>query len=370
MRIASYNVENLFARAKALNLDTWAEGRPILERFAELNELFEEEVYTDDIKRRMLQLLKDLKIDKANDSKFVTLRENRGQLTRYSTIGGTRIVAGGRADWVGWLELKTEVINETATRNTAQVVRDIDADVVGVVECESRNALQQFSTKLLPSVGAGAYEQTMLIDGNDDRGIDVGLMATRGHRIGWMRSHVDDQTTTGERVFSRDCPEYSIWAPSGEVVWLLINHFKSKGYGTKDASDRKRWLQAETVRLIYERLKAEGAQHIVVMGDLNDDPSSEALRPLLADSGLRDISEHEGFQHDGRPGTYQRGGAKEKLDYILLSPALFARMQRGGVWRKGVWGPNKSPAWEVYPEMKTPYHAASDHAALWCDVAV
>lgn len=31
MRIGSYNVENLFARAKALNLATWEEGRPILQ---------------------------------------------------------------------------------------------------------------------------------------------------------------------------------------------------------------------------------------------------------------------------------------------------------------------------------------------------
>lgn len=29
MRLASYNVENLFARARALNLDTWAEGKPV-----------------------------------------------------------------------------------------------------------------------------------------------------------------------------------------------------------------------------------------------------------------------------------------------------------------------------------------------------
>ena len=33
MRIASYNVENLFNRAKALDQRTWAAGRPILEAF-------------------------------------------------------------------------------------------------------------------------------------------------------------------------------------------------------------------------------------------------------------------------------------------------------------------------------------------------
>jgi hypothetical protein len=37
--MAAYNVENLFDRAKAMSLQTWEEGRPILERFARLSEL-------------------------------------------------------------------------------------------------------------------------------------------------------------------------------------------------------------------------------------------------------------------------------------------------------------------------------------------
>jgi hypothetical protein len=38
-RIASYNVENLFERPRARNLSTWAEGKPILEQHARINEL-------------------------------------------------------------------------------------------------------------------------------------------------------------------------------------------------------------------------------------------------------------------------------------------------------------------------------------------
>jgi endonuclease/exonuclease/phosphatase family metal-dependent hydrolase len=370
MRLACYNVENLFSRARALNLDSWAEGRKILEKYAELNALFEEATYTDEIKARILDGLKLLGIDKKNDAKFAILRENRGQLAQYSTLKGTRIVANGRADWVGWLELKTELINETATRNTAQVIRDVDADVIGLVECEDRRALMQLSSKLLPSVGAAPYEQVMLIDGNDDRGIDVGLMTKRGHQVGWLRSHVDDVDANASRIFSRDCPEYSVWTPSGEVVWVLLNHLKSKGYGTQEGSDARRWRQAEQVRQIYQRLKSEGARFITVMGDLNDTPDSQSLAPLLKETDLKDISEHQTFIADNHPGTYQSGNARDKIDYILLSPALFERMQQGGVWRRGVWGNRKTPAWEVYPEMKTSYHAASDHAALWVDVAV
>ncbi len=370
MRLATYNVENLFERARALNLETWADGRPILEKYAELNRMFEEPVYTDEMKQRMLALLAELGLGKTNESRFVILRENRNQLVTYSRVKGVRIVAGGRPDWIGWLELKTEIINETATRNSAQVVRDVDADVIGIIECEGRTALRQFSEKLLPAVGGNPYHWTMLIDGNDERGIDVGLMATRGHQIGWMRSHADDRTSGGERVFSRDCPEFSVWTPSGATVWVLVNHFKSKGYGRQEVSSARRWLQAESVRQIAERLGSEGADYIAIIGDLNDTPDSEALAPLLRDGGFKDISEHPAYAGDGRPGTYQRGTAKDKIDYILLSPKLYERVKGGGIWRYGVWGPNKTPAWNVYPEMKSSYHAASDHACLWADLDV
>lgn len=370
MRLATYNIENLFTRARALNLETWADGRPILEKYSELNQLFEEAVYTEAIKARMLALMTDLGIAKTNEGPYVLLRENRGKFSTYSRLNGTRIVATGRDSWIGWVELKTEIINETATRNTAQVVRDVAPDVLGVIECEGRSALLQFSDHLLPAVKSDPFAQAMLIDGNDGRGIDVGLLARRGYEIGWMKSHVDDRTTNGERVFSRDCPEYGIWTPSGATLWVLVNHFKSKGYGNKDSSDRKRWLQAEAVRLIVERLKLEGAEFIAVIGDLNDTPASAPLAPLFGEAGLRDISEHPAYQSDGRAGTYQRGTDREKIDYILLSPKLYDRVAGGGIWRKGVWGPNKTPAWEVYPEMTSSYHAASDHACLWADLDI
>ena len=82
MRLATYNVENLFLRARALNLDDPAIAKPILDTFAELNNLFEEPSYSDAHKARMLKLLAELGIDKKNDSHYVVLRENRGQLVK------------------------------------------------------------------------------------------------------------------------------------------------------------------------------------------------------------------------------------------------------------------------------------------------
>jgi hypothetical protein len=41
MRLASFNVENLFSRAAVMNLDSWDEGRPVLDAVTELTNLLE-----------------------------------------------------------------------------------------------------------------------------------------------------------------------------------------------------------------------------------------------------------------------------------------------------------------------------------------
>jgi hypothetical protein len=52
-----------------------------------------------------------------------------------------------------------------------------------VVEAEGRMALKQFSDQVLAEVGGRPYERVMVIDGNDDRGIDVALMTRAGYEI-------------------------------------------------------------------------------------------------------------------------------------------------------------------------------------------
>jgi hypothetical protein len=72
-------------------------------------------------------------------------------------------------------------VDETATRNTARVIHDSAPDVLAVIEAESRPALVEFSDHVLPSVGGEPFGHVMLIDGNDARGIDVGIMTRPGY---------------------------------------------------------------------------------------------------------------------------------------------------------------------------------------------
>lgn len=366
MRIASYNVENFFSRVVALNQQNWPEGKPILTAYAQLNARLQKPVYSKQDKTAILKGLDELGLKKSDESAMAFLRQNRGHLLTRPKNKPVEVTASGRDAWIGWVELKNEAVDEVATRMTAKVIQDVNADIQAVIETEDRVALKRFNEQLLKPISA-AYECIMLIDGNDDRGIDVGLMTKSKINISNIVSHVDD-SIDGNPIFSRDCPEYTVRVGDHNLL-VMINHLKSKGFGPTDSSNALRKTQAQRVREIYDKRKSQGIHWIAIVGDFNDTPDSDPLSPLLGNgSDLQDITQHPKFVSDGRPGTFGNGTASNKIDYILLSPKLFSRVTGGGIWRKGVWGGTHGDLFPHYDEIQNAEQAASDHAAIWADI--
>ncbi len=364
MRLATFNVENLFDRPLALNRPAWAEGRRILDAFNRLNELIEAKVYTDHIKQQIVDLYKENK-------EFIKLNEIRDRLLRAKNKT-FEVVAPGRDGWLGWFELIEDTVDEPAIENTARVIREIQPDVLCVVEVEDRPALKRFNETMIPEVGGSAFPHVLQQPGNDPRGINVGIMTRQDFEIADIVTHVDDKDEKQHEIFSRDCTEYTIHAPSGEELLVLVNHFKSRD--GKPESDAKRRRQAERVRAIYDdRRRKDNGYHkyVAIAGDLNDNPEHGPLDGLLGNgSDLVDVMSHPKFHGDGRPGTYGTGTKNNKIDYILLSPELAERVQSGGIERRGVWGGKNGTLFPHFDEVHGPLEAASDHAAVFVDLDV
>jgi endonuclease/exonuclease/phosphatase family metal-dependent hydrolase len=381
MRIASFNVENLFDRPKALNGESWEEGKPVLDAYHEVNGLFQKAVYTVAVKERIIELLVELDIYTVNDQgavrrkqsqspRWAWMRKNRGSFDREPTDASenVEIIAEGRGDWIGWVELATEPVTEAATRMTARVIQDVAADVIGIVEAEDRPALVRFNKELL----GGFYEHIMLVDGNDERGIDVAILTRDGFKIESIRSNVDTEDDQGQ-VFSRDCAQYEVRTPAGNSVHVLINHFKSQSGG----GGAKRKRQAKAVRKIVDELVAAD-QHVVVLGDLNEGPAagSASATNLAAlyneNSPLVECYSLPGFEIGSKPGSFNDCGLRNRLDYVFISESLRPHFVRGQVFRKGLWGMRQTrpTAWGTYPEMADGSEQASDHSALVVEVDV
>ena len=395
IRLATFNVENLFARAKALDTADWERGAPALAAFEAFNRIAQKPAYTSQDKADLLVALETLRVlvrtpdglrpnRRPFDDAWAVLRENRGDFLVAPADREPRIEATGRGDWIGWVELLTEPVDAVGTRMAARVIDEVAADVLCLVEAEDRPSLVRFNDQLL----GGRYGHAMLLDGNDPRGIDVGLFCTSDVEVRSVRGNVDvpDPVMPGRRLFSRDCPVYHLRLAAGVDLFLLLNHLKSQSFSSGNP-DPLRTRQSREVRAIYDRLRAEGAEFVAVLGDFNkgpdpDDPDRHpTLEALFAQgSPLVDAYGHPKFTglfdvkdvDRQRPGSFQSCSLRNRLDYLLLSPELAERVTDGGVFRKGLWGNPKNvnppTRWSVYPEITASRHAASDHAMVWVDL--
>ncbi|WP_036478465.1 hypothetical protein [Myxosarcina sp. GI1] len=73
MKIAAFNVENLFDRARVFNRDSENATQEILDAVAEINGLFERDIYTDEVLDRMRELIEKLDLAKSDEGTYVPL---------------------------------------------------------------------------------------------------------------------------------------------------------------------------------------------------------------------------------------------------------------------------------------------------------
>ncbi|CAM5411305.1 endonuclease/exonuclease/phosphatase family protein [Streptomyces aurantiogriseus] len=364
IRIGTFNAENLFRRPKAFALEDDAKRDKILSDFNELASLLEKDTYEPADKQRIAEIIKDHQVhngEKDSPRPFF-INELKGSGAKLFTASGPvanptiTIVADGRGDWPGWAEFVRGDLSWTAVQNTARVVAEVNADVLLMVEAEDRLTLERFNDNVLgETLGHQPYAFNLLIDGNDPRGIDVGILSR--HPITSVRSHVFDPGQGGRRLFSRDCPEFET-AINGTPLWILGNHFKSKRGGGEGLRVR----QAERVREIYQAA-LQRSDHVIVAGDLNDFLDSPPVRTLL-DAGLEEAMTHPSYTGD--PGTHGPGtGDDDKLDYLMFSPTLWDRVEHVEVERRGIWAPR---TFKSFPTVTSKATQASDHAALYADL--
>lgn len=364
IRIATFNMENLFTRPLAMKDGMGQVGQDAINAHAELNRIISEPVYEAADKARLIELDAIYGFSAINTpaNALVLLDKIRGQLFSRSNAGVVTVVANGRADWTGWFSLKQTDVTWAATRNTGRVIAQTDADIQVCIEVENRPTLLRFNEQVLGAEFSKAYPHVMVIDGNDDRGIDAGIMSR--YPIRSVKSHVDDQNPNGQRTFSRDCPEYLIDLPGGKTILVMPNHFKSKRGGNTPSMQARRKAQADRAHAIAVAALAE-RQYVLIAGDLNDTPDVPIFSALFED-GFVDVRDHPSYPTD-RPGTFDTGTAANKIDYLIMSPKLRAKLTDTGIERRGSYHPN---TWVPFDTVTKKSEEASDHHLVWADFSL
>ena len=261
------------------------------------------------------------------------------------------------------------------TAKIANRILSMDVDILGVQEVEHIEILKEFNRTHLN----GLYNHVVLIEGNDRRMIDVGLMSKLP--IGAITSHqaARHKDNPGKRAFGRDLLEVEILDDQGKKLLTIYNshmksHFVPHGQNPVEgarAANKRRQQQAEVTRDLISARERKGAK-FVLLGDMNDPPDSEFLTPMLTidddplSNGLANAQESQPLKpehpangpgpstaiwtHRFDPGANQFPHY-ELYDQIWLSKSLSGTLQSAHIDRRvhSVHGDGSDhdPAWVV-----------------------
>ncbi len=85
MRLATFNIENMFERPAAMNLPEWSDGRQVLQDFSQLNNLISKTVYTSAAKKKLLKIMER--------NKGLLTRGRSKYIRRSNTDGNQRLMS-------------------------------------------------------------------------------------------------------------------------------------------------------------------------------------------------------------------------------------------------------------------------------------
>ncbi|MNK87979.1 Endonuclease/Exonuclease/phosphatase family protein [compost metagenome] len=210
--------------------------------------------------------------------------------------------------------------SDESKQHLAESIRALNADVLGLVEVESRATLRHFRDDYLKDMG---YQYIALQEGNDMRGIDVAVLSR--FPITHLKSHrnavfgVPGAPAPGK--LSRDLLQAKIAVGKGYSFTLFVTHLKARP--GEPASDAKRKAEAQFIRRTLRDFESEHPNaNYALVGDFNDRPTSETLKVFL-EGRDRDPVLFDALSELGT-GAYSYHPIKYRgrIDYILLSEGI------------------------------------------------
>lgn len=255
------------------------------------------------------------------------------------------------------------------TETVARRILAMNVDVLAVQEVEDIDILKEFNRDHLQ----GLYPFQVLIEGNDARFIDIGLLSKLP--VGAVTSFhtAVHSSTPGQRVFSRDLVAAEMLNPSGsKVLFTLFNNHLKSHFGDEEANgqgkvdnDQRRRQQAEKISDIVAQRMRPDSRYLIV-GDMNDPPDAAPLQALLTIEG-RPLFNALAHPQETRPPKPEAGGHDPQspawthrykksgqppehrlFDQIWLSPALVPAFRSAWIDRRtkhGGDGSDHDPAW-------------------------
>ena len=223
----------------------------------------------------------------------------------------------------------TDRIYEQKRRNIATVIASMNdgkgPELIGLAEIENGHVLNDLVSQ--PELRNRHYRY-IWYSGPDPRGITVALLYDPAvfTLIGSEAIEVD-LPQTGRKARTRDVL-YAKGVLNGDTVHVLVNHWPSRIGGVEQSSGKREIAAAINRRKADALLAADPGTHIIVMGDLNDNPNDVSVTTVLRAAGDKEHIAPGGL-YDPLAAIYARGEGTEAFrhqwnlfDQIIISPAF------------------------------------------------
>ena len=187
--------------------------------------------------------------------------------------------------------------------------------IIGLAEVENKKVLKDLvNTEALSSL---KYD-FVHYNSPDERGIDTALLYRKNYvNITQSKSHeLYIETPEGIRDFTRDILQVSCTLLQ-EQITFLVNHWPSRRDGY-DLTEYKRLNAASKNKAILRALsKEQPNQRFIVMGDFNDNPTSNSMLQLKKENSLYNVTESLW--------SYSRGSVNHNFTWILFDQILLSQ---------------------------------------------
>ena len=197
-------------------------------------------------------------------------------------------------------------------------------EIIGLAEVENQNVMNLLATRY-PLAPFGY--KVVHYESPDVRGIDVALMF-RPDKFRLVYSEPLTVKLAEEPLFStRDILYIKGVVLNKDTLHLFVNHWPSKLGGEKISTPHRRAAAQRLKKTTDSILAVNPAARILVMGDLNDAPSSPVVQSVIEKEKMSLNLMASPLQKRDK-GSYKFQGKWSTIDQFIVSDAL---MQKNGL---------------------------------------
>ena len=176
----------------------------------------------------------------------------------------------------------TDAIYAAKLKNLATVIEKLSTDgndagaaLIGVAEVGNDRVLKDLCAQ--PLIAQRGY-RFVWYDSPDMRGIDVALLYNPGHFTVLNSQSIPAPFNGADKT--RDVLFVS-GKLGGETVHVLVNHWPSRREGKAESAPNRAAVAKVNKRIVDSLLRKDPAARIIIMGDLNDNPTDNSVMQTL-----------------------------------------------------------------------------------------